>query len=131
MKKLTMAFIAMLAILTSCKKDADKQPDGNNNTSRVVRYELTGNFTGQIIASYTTAAGGTANDEVTSLPWSKEITYAPNVTAAILAVSGGGGVAGQKVTVIRKRGGQQIGTPTEITAQSNGGFSEAAPVIVF
>lgn len=130
MKKLTFAVLAALTILVSCKKDADKQPGDNNNTSRVIRYELTGNFTGQIVASYTTAAGGTANDEVLSLPWVKEITYAPSVTAAILAVSGGGGVAGQKVTITTKRGGKQLGTPKEIVAQSSGGFSEAAPVIV-
>lgn len=128
MKKLTIAFITVLTILVSCKKDSDDNPD---NQSRTLRYEVTGNFTGTFIASYTTAGGGTANDQVTSLPWNKEITYSENVTAAIIAVSGNGGVAGQKVTVVIKRGGNQVGTPMEVIANSSGGFSQSAPVVVF
>lgn len=128
MKKLSIAFITALTILVSCKKDSDKQPD---NSSRTIRYEVTGNFTGTLIASYTTAAGGTANDQINSLPWNKEINYASNVTAVIIAVSGNGGTAGQKVTVVIKRGGSQVGTPMEVVANSSGGFTQAAPVVVF
>lgn len=127
MKKLTWVLITALTIFVSCKKGSDT-PSGNS--SRTIRYELTGNFTGTLIASYTTASGGTANDQVPSLPWNKEITYTPNLTAAIIAVSGNGGIAGQKVTVLIKKGGSQASS-TVVTANSAGGFSQAAPVITF
>lgn len=127
MKKLTIAIMTVLTILASCKKDSDSKP---NNTSRTLKYEVIGNFTGTLTASYTTASGGTANDQIT-LPYNKEITYASNVDAAIIALSGGGGVAGQKVTLIIKRGGTQVGTPKEIVANNSGSFSESAPVVVF
>jgi len=127
MKKLTIACLTALTIFLSCKKDKDKEPD---TSSRTLRYEITGNFTGTVIASYTTAAGSTANDQVT-LPWNKDITYSANVTAAIILVTGNGGVAGQKVTVVIKRGGSQLGTPIEAVAGSSGSFSQPAPVVVF
>lgn len=127
MKKLIIATLTVFTILVSCKKDSDEKP---NNTSRTIKYEVTGNFTGTLTASYTTASGGTANDQIT-LPYNKEINYASNVTAAIIALSGGGGIAGQKVTLVIKRGGTPVGQPKEIVAQSSGGFSEAAPVVVF
>lgn len=126
MKNLTLAFIALLALSVSCKKDSKDNP----GSSRTLRYEVTGNFSGTFIASYTTASGGTINDQVT-LPWTKEINYASNVTAAIIAVTGSGGTAGQKATLVIKRGGKQVGTPLELVAQSTGSFSEAAPPIVF
>ncbi|WP_316812593.1 hypothetical protein [Pedobacter heparinus] len=129
MKKSIFALLMVLTVFVSCKKDSDKKPD---TTSRNIRYEITGNFTGSaLIASYTTAGGGTDNDPITSLPWTKEITYATNVTAAIIAISGNGGVAGQKVTLVIKRGGIQLGTPIEAVADAVGSFSKAAPVIVF
>jgi len=131
MKKSILAFIAALTILVSCKKDTDKKPDDTAGSSRTIRYEVTGNFTGTFFTSYTTAAGGTANDEIATLPWNKEIEYAKGVTAAIIAVSGNGGVAGQTIKVIIKRGGNQVGTPMEVVAGPSGGFSKAAPVIVF
>lgn len=125
MKKLIIACLTALTILGSCKKD--KEP---NNTSRTLRYEVTGNFTGTLMVSYTTATGGTANDQVT-LPWTKEITFASNVTAAIVSLTGNSGVAGQKVTLIIKRGGTQVGAPFEAVAEASGSFSKAAPVVVF
>jgi len=129
MKKSTFALFMVLAIFVSCKKDSDKKPD---NSSRTIRYDMTGNFTGSaLIASYTTAGGGTDNDPITSLPWTKEITYATNVTAAIIAISGNGGVPGQKVTLVIKRGGAQLGTPIEATADASGNFSKSAPPIIF
>lgn len=127
MKKLALAFVVVLTVLVSCKKDEKKNPEPS---SRTLRYEITGNFTGSLVASYTTASGGTSNDQVT-LPWNKEINYAQSVTAAILAVSGSGGTAGQKVTVVIKRGGVQVGETIEAIAGSSGGFTKAAAPVVF
>lgn len=127
MKKLALAFVAVLTVLVSCKKEEKKNPEPS---SRTLRYEITGNFTGSLVASYTTASGGGTNDQIT-LPWNKEINYAQSVTAAILAVSGSGGSAGQKVTVVIKRGGAQVGAPIEATASTAGSFTVAAAPVVF
>ena len=130
MKKMKAYFLLVLiASMTflSCEKDKD---DNNNNTSRVIKYEVSGNYTGSLIASYTTASGGTTNETMPALPWSKEVTYASNVTAAILAVTGNGGVAGQKVTVIVKKGGSQISS-TVMTAETSGSFSKPTPTVTF
>ncbi|MES3016784.1 MAG: hypothetical protein V4721_03350 [Bacteroidota bacterium] len=126
MKKLTIALITILALSVSCKKE-NKDDTGS---SRTLRYEVTGNFSGTLFASYTTASGGTANDQV-PLPWTKEITYTSNVDAAIIALSGNGGTAGQKITLVIKRGDKQVNAPLEIVAQSTGSFSATAPVVVF
>lgn len=128
MKKLVVTFVTVLIILVSCKKT----DNGPGNSSRTLRYEITANFTGTLIASYTTATGGTANEQVTSSPWIKEVIYASNVTAAVMALSGNGGVAGQKITLTIKRGGSQLGAPIEITANSSGSFPpQSSPVVVF
>jgi hypothetical protein len=128
MKKISFALITLLFLATSCSKDKDDNP---GTSSRVVKYEITGNFTGSLIASYTTAPGGTANEAVPSQPWTKEITYASTVTAATMVLSGNGGVTGQKVTLVVKRGGTAVGAPTVFTADAAGGFSSSGPVIVF
>ncbi|MNK12606.1 hypothetical protein D3C87_306750 [compost metagenome] len=128
MKNSIFALFMVLAVFVSCKKDSDKKPD---NSSRTIRYEITGNFTGPtLFASYTSTGGGTANDPIV-LPWTKEITYSSNVAAAIIAISGNGGVAGQKVTIVVKRGGSQVGAPIDAVADASGSFSKSAPAIVF
>lgn len=128
MKNSIFALFMVLAVFVSCKKDSDKKPD---NSSRTIRYEITGNFTGStLFVSYTTEGGGTTNDLIV-LPWTKEITYSSNVTAAIIAMSGNGGVAGQKVTLVVKRAGSQVGAPIDAVANASGSFSKSAPVIVF
>lgn len=100
-----LVLIASMTIL-SCKKDNGN--NNNNNSSRAIKYEVSGNYTGSMIASYTTTSGGTTNETMPGLPWSKEVIYASNVTAAIIAVTGNGGVPGQQVTVVVKKGGSQI-----------------------
>ncbi|TCD00518.1 hypothetical protein [Pedobacter psychroterrae] len=128
MKNSIIACVILCLLFVSCKKDKDENP---GSSSRTIQYEITGNYTGTLFASYTTAAGGTANNQLPSLPWVKEITYASNVTAAIIALSGNGGTPGQKITLSIKRGGTQVGTPKDIVADGSGGFSEALPAIVF
>lgn len=128
--KTTLARFALLIIIIHLNFSCSRDNDDNNNSSRVIKYEITGNFPASKIASYTTATGGTFNEPLAALPWTKEITYAANVTAAIIAVSGNGGSPGQTVTVVVKRGGSVIST-TIATADIAGSFSKSAPVIVF
>ncbi len=129
MKTFTIALITALTFFASCSNDEDNEPQ---NTSRTLRYELTGNFSGSnIIAAYTTASGGTVTEQITSLPWNKEITFDSTVGGANMVVSGAGGTAGQQVTLVIKRGGNQVGTPTTATADAGGTFTISSPVITF
>ncbi|MCU0384481.1 MAG: hypothetical protein MUE38_00520, partial [Flavihumibacter sp.] len=73
---------------------------------------------------------GTTNEQVSSIPWTKELTYSSNITAAILAVSGNGGTAGQELTIIIKRGNRQVSS-TKAVANNIGSFTIAAPVVTF
>ena len=115
-----------LIVIQSCKKK-----DGNMSArSRTIQYEISGNYTGSLVASYTTATGGTTNESVSIRPWRKEIIYNSNVSAAIIAISGNGGTAGQQVTVVVKKGGTQISSTTA-TADNAGSFTRSAPVITF
>lgn len=124
MKNIIVVIILFLALFSSCKKDDAPA------SSRLVRYEVTGNYAGTVYASYTTASGSTANEQLTAIPWSKEVTYAANVTAAIIAISGNGGIAGQQVTVVVKKAGSQLST-TQATADGSGSFTKAVPAITF
>lgn len=126
MKPFMLSVFAFVMMFGACKKDDST----NNNSSRVLKYEISGSYSGSVVASYTTATGGTVNETVTVLPWSKEITYASNVSAAIIAISGNGGTAGQQVTVTVKRGGTQVSSTTA-TAGNAGSFSRSAPVVTF
>lgn len=129
MKKIALILFVSLMLFSSCNKDDDNE---TIYTSRTLHYSLTGNFSGtNLIVSFTTANGGTSNEQINILPWDREITYNSNVTAANIAVSGNGGTAGQQVTLIIKRGNTVIGTPTVATADASGSFTKAAPVVVF
>lgn len=99
-------------------------------SSNEIRYSITGNFTGTLYASYTTSTGGTTNEQIMLLPWNKAITYDPNVTAAVIAISGNGGVAGQQVTVVVLKGSSSLST-TQAIADGSGSFTKSAPVITF
>lgn len=129
MKILAIALITVLAFFTACSSDDDDQ---TQSKSRTLRYELTGNFSGSnSIAAYTTASGGTVTEQITSLPWSKEITFDSSVVGANLVVSGAGGSLGQQVTMVIKRGGNTLGTPITATVDMAGTFTISSPVIIF
>lgn len=129
MKRTTFILLAIFTFFCSCSKNDDNE---TTKTSRTLHYSLTGNFSGtNLVVSYTTANGGTSNEQINILPWNREITYNSNVTAANIAVSGNGGIAGQQITLIIKRGNAMIGPPTVATADASGSFTKAAPVVIF
>jgi hypothetical protein len=126
MKHFILLLFAFVLLFSACKKDDTT----NGNSSRVLKYGISGNYSGSLVVSYTTASGSTANETITVLPWNKEVTYASNVTAAIIAISGNGGTAGQQVTVVVKRGDSKVSSTTA-TANSYGSFTKAAPAVTF
>ncbi len=118
-------FLLLLSII-SCSEDETIATDN----SRVLQYEVTGNFTGEVFASYTGATGNIINEQLTNIPWTKEIIYSNNVTAVVIAISGNGGVANQEVTLIIKKGGVQISNPIIFKANVAGSFTGSSPGIV-
>ena len=131
MKKINVyILLVLIASVTFLSCEKDKDDNNNNNTSRVVRYEISGNYTGSQTVVYTTASGGTTNETITTLPWIKDITYASTVNGAAIALTGTGGTAGQSVSLVVKRtGSSPLTTPG--TADANGIISVASPAITF
>ncbi|MCU0322440.1 MAG: hypothetical protein MUE72_08490 [Chitinophagaceae bacterium] len=126
-RKIKLVVFTLLPLFLSCSDREDASP---SNNSRTLQFEITGNFSGQIIASYTGATGNTINEQLTSIPWLKEINYNANVTAAVIGVSGSGGMANQEVSLVIKKGGVQISAPLIFKANSAGGLIGSAPGIL-
>lgn len=129
MGKFKITLLIALTVFASCVNDEDNESKVN---SRTLQYEVTGNFSGtNIMATYTTASGGTVSEPIPSLPWNKEITFDPTVSGANIVLSGADGTAGQQVILVIKKGGKQFGTPTTATADAAGIFTISSPVITF
>lgn len=94
--------------LGSCKKDKKTEPEPEPAPApappaaqRVVKYEITGNYSGKLTIVYTNATG--VNETITgiSLPWTKEVTVTKQgavsvgFTAATPVSQGSFGVSGQ------------------------------------
>ncbi len=114
----TLAIVLTLAFTTvSCSSDDDKGSE--NNSSREVKYEITGNYTGKLDATYMEKSGAPLIEDVLSLPWTKEFTADADSDGALVHTSGYGGVAGQKVTAKIYVGGKVVSELTG-TADSDG-----------
>jgi hypothetical protein len=135
LKKLFAFGIAISIIaFSSCKKSEPHSPVPAPTSSPVnlrnVSYEVIGTFTGTLYVSYTTASGSTSNETI-AIPWSKAITYAASVDAAIIAITGNGGIIGQTATIEVKQNGIQKSSTTATAAGTTGSFSQSAPVVTF
>lgn len=129
MKRIVFALLTAATFITACENDDDKKPEA---PSRTLRFELTSNFSGNIVtATFTDEYGGTITEEITSFPWTREINFEPTVGGANMVVSGANGVAGQQVTMTIKKNGTQFGTPITAIADSGGTFTLTSPVIIF
>nr|WP_322623800.1 MmpS family transport accessory protein [uncultured Flavobacterium sp.] len=121
-------FLAVAALTASCSDDDNNS--GSASRSRDVKYEITGNFTGNITVAYMNASGGSSTAEVTSLPWQMEFTAQDNAVAAGFGASGSGGVEGQQVKVKIYQGGSEVGS-ADATVNSSGIFTATPPTITF
>ena len=108
---LTLAFTAV-----SCSSDDDNNDTEEVAESRDVKYEITGNFTGELDATYSERSGAPLIEDVPSLPWTKEFTANPDSNGVLLRTGGGGGVAGQTVTAKIYVGGKVV---SELTGTAN------------
>ncbi|WP_456313584.1 MmpS family transport accessory protein [Pseudomonas shirazensis] len=107
---LTLAFTAV-----SCSSDNDND-SGSQSASRDVKYEITGNFTGELDVTYMEKSGAPLIEDVPSLPWTKEFTANADSDGALVHTSGLGGVPGQTVTAKIYVGGKVV---SELTATAN------------
>lgn len=118
-------YLAILVLLLACSKD-----DPTPTKSRDIKFEITGNFSGTIDATFITASGGATNESITSLPWTKSIVYQSTVSGTTITLGGGGGVAGQTLKVKVFAGGSVV-SETPGVANSSGIIVIASPTYVF
>ena len=111
----TLAFVMTLAFTAvSCSSGND---DNNSApASRDVKYEITGNYTGQLDVTYMEKSGAPLIEDVPSLPWTKEFTADADSDGALVHTSGYGGVAGQTVTAKVYVGGKVV---SELTGKAD------------
>jgi hypothetical protein len=107
---LTLAFTAV-----SCSSDNDNNSEPGT-ASRDVKYEITGNFTGELDVTYMEKSGAPLIEDVLALPWIKEFTANADSDGALVHTSGLGGVAGQTVTAKIYVGGKVV---SELTGTAN------------
>ena len=70
--RLGVIVVLFVTALAACSKD----PVDN---TKLVKYEITGNFTGKLTVTYTDNTGANTTLQNVSLPWSKEVSYPANV----------------------------------------------------
>lgn len=117
-KKASLFLLIVILFLASCKKDKDSS--GSTN-SRIVTYEITGNFTGKLTIIYNDNVNGNTVVNDVTLPWTKEITYNSNVQG--IGIGGNAstmGTPGQTVTLKVYAGSKLIKSFPPVTAGSLG-----------
>ncbi len=108
LKNVSLILLPALLFFSSCKKDNDN-PGGTN--SKVVKYEITGNFTGKLTVVYNDNVNGNTVVNNVALPFLKDTTYTANITGiGIGAQASVPGVAGQTATMKIYSGGNVVKT---------------------
>jgi hypothetical protein len=114
-----LSFALIVILLSGCKKDKND----NNNSSRNVKYELSGTYTGKFTIIITDNESGTLVIDNVTIPWSKEVTYDSKVIAVGIGASATTyGAAGQTALMKIYSGGSVVKT-TNGTADQNGALS--------
>lgn len=83
----------------SCNNDDDNASTPTPNpVSREIKYEITGTYSGHLDVVYSDINGINKSEVITSLPWSKTITYPSSIIAVGIgssSVIANAGVAGE------------------------------------
>jgi hypothetical protein len=114
--KKIMFLLTLVFVTASCSSSDDNNEQEQVTKSRDVKYEITGNFTGELSAIYFDKGGSPLNEDVTSLPWTKQITADAGVPGITFSASGHGGVKDQTLTAKIYVGGEVV---KESTAKAN------------
>lgn len=106
--------IAIVTVLTiAALYSCSKKTDNNNSTSRKIKYEITGTFSGKLNIVYNDNVNGNTTLTNITLPWTKEINYGSNVMAiGIGAQANTTGITGQTATLKIYSGGVVAKTST-------------------
>ncbi len=95
MKKLFL-FLAVAAVsLTSCSSDDDNPV----SSSREIKYEITGDYSGAGITINYVENGGGSSTTATSLPWSRTYTADQDTFGGSFSAGAGDGTPGETVTL--------------------------------
>jgi hypothetical protein len=121
---LTLVFIASLIV--SCSDDGEGKTPGGKE----VKFEVTGNFSGQLSTTYITASGGGTSESINSLPWTKTVTYETSVPSTGMSVVGISGVVGETLAITVFVNGKQVSS-TPGAADNNGTVAVTAPSHIF
>jgi hypothetical protein len=92
--QISFFFLLSIIFLSSCSKDS-----ATPASSKAVKYEITGNYTGVFTIAYIAANGSAEVVEITTLPWKKELTADNSVKAVTANATGSGGKSGQTATL--------------------------------
>ena len=94
------AFLIFSISLISCSGSDDS--NSTNPGSRLVKYELSGNYSGTLGLVYTNQDGAAQIEDNITLPWSKELTVGGNGMQVVLLTAstevGGFGQPGETIT---------------------------------
>lgn len=146
MKKLIafpLIILALAGTMASCKKNKNgtTEPDPTPTPTpapaqRVVKYEITGNYTGKMNVVYTNASGATESVSDIVMPWSKEVTITKTgavsvgFSAGMQGGPGATGVQGQTGTIRLYANGVEKQNASQ-TADSQGIMTFGALAYVF
>lgn len=101
--KQIMLMLTLVFTFASCSSDNDND---STPASKDVKYEVTGSYSGQLDVTYIEAGGGALNEDINSLPWTKEFTSTSSGVS--ISVSGYGGVKDETITVKIYVGGKVV-----------------------
>jgi hypothetical protein len=96
-RRRVLALATAALALAACGDDDNGT--GPAPSSRTVRYEVSGTFTGGLTVVHTNAAGGNATATITTLPWSREVTHDATVAGVGIGATGAVATPGQTVTL--------------------------------
>lgn len=117
MKNVFMCVVVAVMALTSCSSDDDKGSTGGG--SREIKYEITGDFSGEKLnITYTTNNGGSTT-EAFDLPWTYTFTADADVHSAGFTAGALDATPGQKITLKVYKGNAVLKT-VEATANADG-----------
>jgi hypothetical protein len=131
--RLVASALLCVTAVTACGDDDDTGTGPPSGSARTVRYEMSGTYTVPLVVAYTSASGGSATANVTTLPWSLNVTYLSSVgTIAFTpgALGGAASNAGQTLTGRIISGGTVVRTQTA-TAPATGQLNFGALVYTF
>lgn len=128
-KTTLFGFILCTLVLSGCKKKDEATPEPAPSTpvatTKNVTYEITGNYTGNLLVVYSDNLSGPTTLTVTALPWRKDVNY-PSATQAVGLGTNGSltklGVPGQTVSLKIYVSGTAVKTASA-AADVNGGIN--------